>query len=101
MKRSWIPVKDGTQLFYRDWGTGKPIVFLPGWPLPSDMWNYQIATLSESGFRCVAYDRRGHGRSDDSGNGFDYDTLAGDLAAVLETLDLHDRMLVSRWERER
>jgi non-heme chloroperoxidase len=81
-------------LFYRDWGSG-PVVFLAGWALPSDMWNDQIALLSESGFRCIAYDRRGHGRSDDSGDGFDYDTLANDLAGVLETLDLREAALVS------
>jgi non-heme chloroperoxidase len=95
VKRSWISTQDGMNLFYRDWGSGLPVVFLAGWALPSDMWNYQIALLPEPGFRCIAYDRRGHGRSDDSGDGFDYDTLANDLAGVLETLDLREATLVS------
>jgi non-heme chloroperoxidase len=95
MSGSWILLQDGTRLFYRDWGTGTPVVFLAGWALSSEMWNYQITPLSESGIRCIAYDRRGHGRSDDAGTGFDYDTLADDLAAVLDTLDLRNAMLVS------
>jgi non-heme chloroperoxidase len=95
MSGCWISVQGGTRLFYRDWGTGRPVVFQAGWALPSEMWNYQITPLSESGMRCIAYDRRGHGRSDDAGTGFDYDTLADDLAAVLDTLDLQRAMLVS------
>lgn len=91
----YIETRDGTQLFYRDWGTGAPLVFLSGWALTSECWAYQMAPLSESGLRCIAYDRRGHGRSSDPGRGFDYDTLADDLAAVLDALDLQNVTLVA------
>ena len=77
----FIETKDATSLFYRDWGEGKPVVFCAGWTLSSDMWRSQMLALSDAGLRCIAYDRRGHGRSDDPGNGYDYDTLADDLAA--------------------
>ncbi|HEY0803262.1 MAG TPA: alpha/beta hydrolase [Steroidobacteraceae bacterium] len=92
---SFIRAADGTELFYRDWGTGTPIVFLAGWALPSDFWSYQMAALSEAGFRCIAVDRRGHGRSSDPGRGFDYDTLSDDLAAVLEALNLSGVQVVA------
>jgi len=85
---------DGTKLFCRDWGDGPPVVFCHPWALNADIWEYQLTELSERGLRCVAYDRRGHGRSEDPGRGYDYDTLAGDLAAVIEQLDLHDVTLV-------
>lgn len=91
----YVEIGDGTQLFVRDWGAGKPIVFLSGWSLPSDIWSYQMAPLSEQGFRCIAYDRRGHGRSSDPGRGFDYDTLADDLFAVLEALDVRGATIVA------
>jgi pimeloyl-ACP methyl ester carboxylesterase len=65
-----IDTRDGNSLFYRDWGSGKSIVFLGAWGLPSDMWQYQMTPLSEQGFRCVAYDRRGHGRSSHPGTGY-------------------------------
>ena len=90
----YIRTRDGAELFYRDWGTGRPVVFLSGWTLPSDMWGYQMLPLSEQGLRCIAYDRRGHGQSTDPGRGYDYDTLADDLAAVLDTLDLREVTLV-------
>ncbi|HEY7622387.1 MAG TPA: alpha/beta hydrolase [Solirubrobacteraceae bacterium] len=86
---------DGTTLFYRDWGTGDPMVFVHGWGLNSDMWEYQLPDLVDRGLRCVAYDRRGCGRSDQPGDGFDFDTLADDLAALIEHLDLRDVTLVS------
>jgi pimeloyl-ACP methyl ester carboxylesterase len=86
---------DGTRLFYTDWGTGKPVLFINGWTLNTTMWEYQTAFLVEQGLRCVTYDRRGHGRSDQPGDGYDYDTLAGDLAALIERLDLRDLMLVA------
>jgi pimeloyl-ACP methyl ester carboxylesterase len=92
---SYVETADGTQLFYRDWGTGAPLVFISGWALTSDCWAYQMAPLSDSGLRCIAYDRRGHGRSSDPGRGFDYDTLADDLAAVLDALDLRNVTLVT------
>src|SRR3954447_9045815 len=90
----FIRTGDGAALFYRDWGAGKPIVFVASWALPSESWSYQMMALVEQGFRCIAYDRRGHGRSDDPGRGFDFDTLADDLAAVMDTLDLRRATLV-------
>ena len=90
----FIRTADGVNLFYRDWGQGEPVVFVASWSLPSDMWNYQMLALSEQGCRCVGFDPRGHGRSSDPGHGFDYDTLAGDLAAVLEVLDLRNATLI-------
>jgi len=91
---SWIEGRDGVKLFHRDWGDGTPVVFCHPWALNADIWEYQLVELSERGFRCIAYDRRGHGRSDDPGRGYDYDTLAADLAAVIEGLDLRDVTLV-------
>lgn len=89
-----VRTRDGVRLFYRDWGEGPPVVFLASWSLPSDSWAYQMLALSAEGFRCIAYDRRGHGRSGDPGYGYDFDTLADDLAAVLTALDLHEVTLV-------
>ena len=86
---------DRTRLFYRDWGHGTPLVFLSGWTLNSDMWAYQMEPLSRLGCRCIAYDRRGHGRSSDPGRGYDFDTLADDLDSVLSTLDLSNVTLVA------
>jgi non-heme chloroperoxidase len=93
-RASFIERTDGTALFYRDWGTGKPMVFVAGAGVPSAMWAYQMVPLARAGFRCVAFDRRGHGRSSDPGRGYDFDTLSNDLAAVIETLDLRDVTLV-------
>jgi non-heme chloroperoxidase len=90
----FVRTRDGLNLFYRDWGSGAPMVFLAAWALPSDMWAYQMVPLSEQGLRCVAYDRRGHGRSSDAGSGYAYDTLADDLAAVIDQLDLRRVTLV-------
>src|SRR5687768_13307599 len=90
-----VTTTDGVDLFYRDWGDGKPILFMAGWALCSDMWAYQMAPLSQAGLRCVAYDRRGHGRSADPGRGYHYDRLADDLAAVLDALDLENVTLVA------
>jgi non-heme chloroperoxidase len=89
-----IRTEDGTSLFYRDWAQGRPVVFVASWSLTSDSWGYQMLPLVQQGCRCIAYDRRGHGRSDDPGVGYDYDTLADDLAALLDRLDLHDVTLV-------
>lgn len=91
---SYVRAADGTTLFYRDWGAGKPLVFLAGWTLSSDMWAYQMEPLCRQGFRCIAYDRRAHGRSSDPGRGFDFDTLADDLDAVVTKLDLARLILV-------
>jgi non-heme chloroperoxidase len=92
MPRTRTP--DGTELFYRDWGSGRPVVFIHSMLMSSDMWQHQMLHLAEHGYRAVAYDRRGHGRSDDPGAGYEFDTLADDLAAVLDTLDLTDITLV-------
>jgi non-heme chloroperoxidase len=91
----YIQTTDGVNLFYRDWGSGKPLLFLSGWTLTSQMWAQQMNPLSEQGFRCVAYDRRAHGRSSDPGRGYDFDTLADDLAAVVEALDLNEVTVVA------
>lgn len=93
--RGRVVAKDGTELFVRDWGEGRPIVFMAGWTLTSEAWAYQAAELSDQGFRCLAYDRRGHGKSDDPGRGYDFDTLADDLAALLEARGLTDVTLVA------
>lgn len=84
----------GTSLFTSAWGEGRPVVLLASAGMSSLMWDYQRIFLAENGFRAIGYDRRGHGRSDDPGSGYDYDTLAGDLAAVLEFHDVHDAVLV-------
>jgi len=91
----YIHTRDHTRLFYGDGGTGKPIVFVASAWLDSRMWEFQIPYLVDHGFRCIAYDRRGHGRSDWPWDGYDYDTLADDLATLLEHLDLRDLTLVS------
>jgi non-heme chloroperoxidase len=93
--RPAITLRDGTTLFLRDWGHGKPLLFLAGWALPSDMWFYQMAPLSAQGFRCIAYDRRGHGRSSDPGYGYDFDTLSDDLSEVIDQLGLNDIAVVT------
>jgi non-heme chloroperoxidase len=92
----FIETSDGVKLAYTDWGAGKPVVFIHAWALPSAMWDYQIGALSEQGLRCIAYDRRGHGRSSKPGGGYDCDTLADDLSALLTQLDLHGVTLVSQ-----
>ena len=84
----FIETADKTTLFYNDWGSGNPIVLIHGWPLDSDMWEYQSVFLASQGLRVVAYDRRGFGRSSQPWSGYDYDTLADDLKAVLDHLDL-------------
>ena len=91
---SIIKTRDGTQLYYKDWGRGRPIVLIHGWPLDADMWEYQAPALAEHGFRVIAYDRRGFGRSDQPWQGYDYDTMTDDLKDVLDTLDLLDVALV-------
>jgi pimeloyl-ACP methyl ester carboxylesterase len=91
---AFIDTRDGVGLFYRDWGTGSPLVFLAPWAMDSDWWEYQMAYLVGQGLRCIAYDRRGHGRSVEPSDGFDFDTLADDLNDVIERLDLHGVTLV-------
>jgi non-heme chloroperoxidase len=85
---------DGTNLFYKDWGTGQPILFAHGWPLSSDAWDQQMLFFSQNGFRVIAHDRRSHGRSDQTFNGNNMDQYADDLAELIEALDLSDLILV-------
>jgi non-heme chloroperoxidase len=89
-----VTTKDGTKIFYKDWGSGPTILFSHGWPLCADAWDGQMLFLGQQGYRVVAHDRRSHGRSDQSWTGNDMDTYADDLAAVIETLDLKDIVLV-------
>lgn len=91
---STITTSDGATLFYKDWGSGQPIVFSHGWPLSSDDWDNQLLFFVAQGYRVVAHDRRGHGRSTQTAEGHDVDHYADDLAAVVEHLDLHDAIHV-------
>jgi non-heme chloroperoxidase len=89
-----ITTKDGTQIYYKDWGSGRPVVFSHGWPLNADAWESQMVFLASHGYRCIAHDRRGHGRSSQPWNGNDMDTYADDLATLLETLDLRGATMI-------
>jgi non-heme chloroperoxidase len=89
-----VTTADGVEIFYKDWGSGQPIVFSHGWPLSSDDWDNQMLFFLAQGYRVIAADRRGHGRSTQTGDGHDMDHYADDLAAVVEHLDLHDAIHV-------
>jgi non-heme chloroperoxidase len=91
---STITTKDGTQIYYKDWGAGQPVVFSHGWPLNSDSWEAQMMFIASAGYRCIAHDRRGHGRSSQPWKGNDMDTYADDLAELIEKLDLKNAVLI-------
>jgi non-heme chloroperoxidase len=90
-----ITTSDGTQIFYKDWGSGQPVVFSHGWPLNADAWDDQAMLVASNGYRAVAHDRRAHGPSSQPWDGHDLDTYADDLAALIEQLDLREVVLVA------
>jgi non-heme chloroperoxidase len=94
LRPPYVETQDGTQIYFKDWGTGQPIVFSHGWPLTADAWDPQMVFLASRGFRCIAHDRRGHGRSSQPWNGNEMNTYADDLAALVEALDLRDAIHV-------
>ena len=91
---SFITARDGAEIYYKDWGSGPPVVLSHGWPLNADSWEAQMLFLAEHGYRCIAHDRRGHGRSTQTWDGNDMDTYADDLAALIEQLDLREVTLI-------
>jgi non-heme chloroperoxidase len=91
---STITTKDGTQIYYKDWGAGQPVIFSHGWPLSADAWESQMVFLGSNGYRCIAHDRRGHGRSSQPWNGNEMDTYADDLAELLKALDVKGATLI-------
>lgn len=90
----YVTARDGAQIYYKDWGEGRPVLLSHGWPLSSDSWEAQQLFLAEHGYRVIAHDRRGHGRSTQTWHGNDMDTYASDLATLIETLDLRDLTLI-------
>src|SRR5712692_4838245 len=94
MSTGTITTKDGTGIFYKDWGSGKPVVVSHGWPLNADAWDDQLLFIGSNGHRVIAHDRRGHGRSSQTWDGNNLDTYADDLAELIERLDLKDAVLV-------
>jgi len=91
---STVTMQDSTQIYYKDWGEGQPVVFSHGWPLSADAWESQMMFLATNGYRAIAHDRRGHGRSSQPSGGNEMDTYADDLATLIEALDLRDAVLV-------
>lgn len=96
-----LSLRDGTELYCKDWGSGPAILFSHGWPLSADMWEYQMLALASQGFRTIAFDRRGFGRSSQPWTGYDYDTFADDIAELISTASPHFRRPTSAptWER--
>jgi non-heme chloroperoxidase len=94
IEMSAITTKDGTRIYYKDWGAGQPVVFSHGWPLSADSWEAQMMFLASNGYRSIAHDRRGHGRSSQPWNGNDMDTYADDLSELIETLNLKGAVLI-------
>ena len=90
----FVEMNDGTRIYFKDWGAGQPIVFSHGWPLTADAWDDQMVFLAERGYRCIAHDRRGHGRSSQPWQGNEMDTYADDLATLVKALDLRDAIHV-------
>jgi non-heme chloroperoxidase len=90
----YITTQDGTAIYYKDWGTGMPVILIHGWPVNADMWEHQACYLTDNGFRVISYDRRGFGRSSQPGGGYDYDTMTSDLSALVDALGLHQVALV-------
>lgn len=95
MQTPYVSAPDGTRLYWTQWGSGQPILFSSSAGMSTEMWNYQMSAFAERGYRCIAFDRRGHGRSDIPPDGYDYNTFADDLAALLEKLGLEDLTVVS------
>ncbi len=91
---TYITTRDDTKLYVKDWGAGRPVILMHGWPLSADSWDDQALAMADAGFRAIAYDRRGFGRSDQPWDGYDYDTLADDLAAVIEETGAKDAAIV-------
>ena len=91
---TFVTTKDGAEIYYKDWGAGQPVVFSHGWPLSSEAWAGQMLFLAQHGYRVIAHDRRGHGRSTQTSSGNDMNTYADDLSAVIEHLDLKNAVLV-------
>lgn len=91
---STFTTRDGVEIYFKDWGSGKPVLFSHGWPLDADMWDYQLHHLASHGYRAIAFDRRGFGRSGQPWNSYDYDTFADDIKELIEHLDLRDVTLV-------
>src|SRR5512141_3093618 len=89
-----VTTRDGTEIHFKDWGSGQPVVFSHGWPLSADAWDDQMVFLGAHGYRCIAHDRRGHGRSSQSWKGNDMNTYADDLAALVEALDIKNAIHV-------